>query len=213
MPEAPFPLFPLFLDLRGRPVLVVGAGTVAAAKLPGLLQAGAAVTVVAPAAVPAIQDLAAGGALTLVPRAFCDADLDGAWLVLAATADAGVNARVAQAAAARRVFTNAVDDPARASAYAGAVVRRGPVVAAISSGGRAPALSRLLRETLEELLPDTATLTRWAEHAGELRAGWRARGVPMAARYPALLRRLLEREAARGGVDVPAPASDERAAS
>lgn len=186
-------LFPLFLDLRNRPVLVVGAGTVALGKIRGLLAAGAAVTVVAPMAVAELAALADGHVLRWRRRRFRTMDLDGMWLVVAATSDRGVNAQVARAAERRRLFVNAVDDPASATAYAGAVVRRGPVTAAISSGGRAPALSRLLRELLEQLLPDAETLTSWTATSESLRPGWRARAVPLVERFPLLLRSLLER--------------------
>lgn len=186
-------LFPLFLDLRDKPVLVVGAGSVALGKIRGLLAAGAAITVVAPAAVAEVAALAAGHVLSWRRRRFRTMDLDGVWLAVAATSDRAVNAQVARAAEKRRVFVNAVDDPQSATAYAGAVVRRGPVTAAISSGGRAPALSRLLRELLEQLLPDAATLTSWTATSEGLRPGWRARAVPMAERFPILLRNLLER--------------------
>jgi uroporphyrin-III C-methyltransferase/precorrin-2 dehydrogenase/sirohydrochlorin ferrochelatase len=189
-------LFPIFLDLRQRPVLVVGAGTVAGQKLPALLLAGAAVTVVAPQATPEIERLASSGQLSWRRRRFLGRDLNRVWLVVAATADRGVNAQVARAALARRIFVNAVDDPDSATAYAGAIVRRGPVTAAISSGGRAPALSRLLRESLEQLLPDAATLSSWATQSAELRADWRARALPLGDRYAELLRVLLERTGA-----------------
>ncbi len=190
MPDA---LFPLFLDLRNKPVLVVGAGSVAASKLQPLLAAGAVITVVAPLAVPEIAALAAAGRLRWQRRRFRAFDLQGVWLVVAATADRAVNAQVSRAATSRRVFVNAVDDPHSASAYAGALVRRGPVTAAISSGGQAPALSRLLRETLEHLLPDAETLSDWVAQSTALRPEWRARAVPIAQRYPELLRALLLR--------------------
>ena len=186
-------LFPLFLDLRNKPVLVVGAGSVAASKLQPLLAAGAVVTVVAPVAVPEIVELSAAGQLRWQQRRFRPLDLRGVWLAVAATADHAVNAQVAHAATSRRIFVNAVDDPQSASAYAGAIVRRGPVTAAISSGGQAPALSRLLRETLEHLLPDAETLTTWVAQSTALRSEWRSRAVPIAQRFPELLRALLAR--------------------
>ena len=189
----PDTLFPLFLDLRNKPVLVVGAGSVATSKLQPLLAAGAAVTVVAPVATPEITALAAAGHLHWQRRRFRALDLKGVWLAVAATADCAVNAQVARAATSRRVFVNAVDDPKNASAYAGAIVRRGPVTAAISSGGQAPALSRLLRETLDHLLPDADTLAAWVAQSTTLRPEWRARAVPIAQRFPELLRALLSR--------------------
>jgi len=173
------PLFPLFLKLDGRPVLVVGAGTVAASKLASLAEAGAEVTVVA----PAMADPVVRSGVRLMRRRFRPSDVDGAWLVIAAATPA-VNRAVARACARRRVFVNAVDDPANASAYLGGVLRRGGATIAISTSGRAPALAGLLREGLDALLP--ADLDRWFRRADTLKRRWRTRGVPMTARRPEL---------------------------
>ena len=173
-------LFPAFLKLAGRPALVVGGGRVAASKLPALLDAGALVTVVAPEVRPEIE--AAGVAVRR--RAFAASDLDGAWFVVAA-ATPEVNEQAARAAEERRVFVNAVDDPRRASAYLGGVVRRGGVAVAISTDGAAPALAGLLREALDALLP--ADLETWLAEARRLKTGWRRDRVPMTARRPLLL--------------------------
>jgi uroporphyrin-III C-methyltransferase / precorrin-2 dehydrogenase / sirohydrochlorin ferrochelatase len=182
-PQNSEPLYPSFLRLAGREVVLVGGGTVAAGKHAGLVAAQARITVVAPEILPALRQ----AGTTLCERAFAPSDLDGAWFVVAAATPA-VNQEVAAAAAARRLFVNAVDDLAAASAYAGGVVRRGPVTVAISTGGGAPALSGLLREALEEVLP--ADLERWLTTARDLRPGWRADGVPMAGRRPLLLEAL-----------------------
>jgi siroheme synthase-like protein len=112
--------------------------------------------------------------------------VDGAWLVFAATGDASVQRRVADAAGERRVFCVAVDDPANASAYSGAVVRRPPFTVAISSSGAAPALTRLVREVIEHVLPGE----RWVERATELRAKWLADGTPMGDRFAELVREM-----------------------
>ena len=108
-------LYPLFLKLAGRDVLVVGAGPIGTSKARSLLEAGARVTIVAPEAEPELRELAAAGAVALRARAFDEADLEGAWLVVAA-ATPEVNRAVAAAAEARRTFVLAVDDPASASA-------------------------------------------------------------------------------------------------
>jgi uroporphyrin-III C-methyltransferase / precorrin-2 dehydrogenase / sirohydrochlorin ferrochelatase len=129
-------LFPVFLKLAGRRVLVVGAGPVAASKIQGLLSAGADVTVVAPDMHTDIER----AAVTRVRRPFAPGDLEGAWLVVAA-ATPDVNREVARAAEAKSLFVNAVDDPPNATAYLGGIVRRGDVTFAISTGGRAPALA------------------------------------------------------------------------
>lgn len=175
-------LYPAFLKLDGLPVVIVGGGTVAASKLDGLLAAGARVTVVAPAVVPAIRERA-----TVIEAAFRPAHLAGArWVVAAATA--AVNREVAAAAASRGLFVNAVDDPEVATAYLGGVVRRGPIEIAISTGGLAPALAGLLREALDALLPEDAE--RWLDIATEARAEWKRARVPIAERRPLLLRAL-----------------------
>ena len=181
-------LYPVFLRLDGLPVVVIGGGAVAAGKLDGLLEAGARVTVIAPVIGEAIRTRAAAHPrLALVHRGFTASDLDGArWVVAAATPD--VNREVAAAATARGLFVNAVDDVASASAYLGGVIRRGPAVVAISTGGLAPALAGLVREALDALLPHD--LERWVDVARAARAGWKRAGIPIAARRPLLLRAL-----------------------
>lgn len=176
-------LYPAFLKLAGLPVVVVGGGPVAASKLDGLLAAGAHVTVVAPAICDAIR----ARDVTLVVTEFSPPHLDGARWVVAAAPPA-VNREVADAAAARGLFVNAVDDTAAATAYLGGVVRRGEVELAISTGGLAPAIAGLLREALDAILPQE--LDRWMDVARQARADWKAAGVPMAERRPLLLRAL-----------------------
>jgi siroheme synthase-like protein len=178
------PLFPLFLRLAGRRVVVVGAGPVAAGKLAGLVEAGADVRVVAPEIDPAIE--AAG--VPIARRPFEPRDLDGAWLVVAA-APREVNRVVAAAAAARGIFVNAVDDVENASAFAGAVERRAGVTIAIGTDGAAPALAGLLREAIGALLP--RDLERWTSCAVAERRRWLAAGVPLSDRRPALLNALI----------------------
>lgn len=190
-------LFPLFLDLRGRPVLVVGGGAVGTSKAQGLLAAGAAVTVIAPQASAELRAVADRGALRWEPRRFVPSDLDPVYLAIAATADPAVNAEVAAAAAARCRFVNAVDDPENGSAYAASLIARGPVTLALSTAGRAPAVARLLRELLEELLPDGEQLARWVAQAEALRPIWRRERRAMRERYRELLQALLRREEAR----------------
>jgi uroporphyrin-III C-methyltransferase/precorrin-2 dehydrogenase/sirohydrochlorin ferrochelatase len=184
-------LYPAFLKLWGRPVLLVGGGRVAAGKLRGLLDAGARVTVVAPHIAPELYR----PGVRLLLRPFHGDDLDGCWFVVSA-ATPEVNREVADAARERRIFVNAVDDVDAATAYLGGVVRRGDATVAISTGGRAPALAGLLREALEKLLPED--LGEWVHFAERLRARWRADGVPMDARRPLLLCALDELYAARG---------------
>ena len=178
-------LFPVFLKLRGRRVLLVGGGVVATSKLRPLIDAGAHVTVVA----PRISDGIRLAGVNLRERPFEPADLDDVWFVVAA-ATREVNGEVARAAEARRIFVNAVDDVENASVYLGAIVRRAGVTMAISTDGHAPALAGLIREALERLLPDE--LDAWMECARDARRRWLADGVPMEERRPLLLNALVE---------------------
>ncbi len=176
-------LLPLFVSLERRRVLLVGAGPVAAAKLVQLRAAGADVVVVAP---DVHRDIEASG-VRIVRRGFEPADLDGAWLVVAAAPPA-VNRQVTAEAASRQIFVNAVDDPANATAYLSGVVRRDGVTLAISTSGDAPGLTGLLREALDAMLP--ADLNDWMHVAREARQEWKRDGVPMEARRPLLLQAL-----------------------
>ena len=173
-------MYPVFLRLNGRRVLLVGGGRVAAAKLTGLLAEGARVTVIA----PEVRSELHQPGVTVVRRGFEPADLDDCWYVVAA-APAEVNRRVALAAEERRVFVNAVDDPAHASAYAGSVVRRAGVTIAFSTDGRAPALAGLLRGALDVWLP--RDLHTWMTAADEARREWKQQAVPIEQRRPRLL--------------------------
>ena len=176
-------MYPVFLKLTGRRVLLVGGGPVAAAKLAGLLADGAQVTVVAPEVRPELHQ----PGVTIANHAFEPADLDGAWYVVAA-APPEINKQVLEAAEQRQVFVNAVDDPAHASAYAGSVVRRAGVTIAFSTDGRAPALAGLLREALDAWLP--ADLDAWMVASDAARREWKRSRVPMEERRPMLLETL-----------------------
>ena len=178
--------YPIFLHLHSRPVLLVGGGKVAAGKLDGLLEAGAQVTVVA----PEIRDELMRPGVRFAPRVFQASDLDGKWFAVAA-APPEVNRQVADAAEVRGIFVNAVDDTDSASAYLGGVVRKGGVTLAVSTDGRAPALAGLLREALQDLIPDE--VSDWIGTAEELRVRWRAERIPIEQRRPLLLRALQER--------------------
>ena len=188
-------VFPVFLKLAGREVLVVGAGPVAASKLRPLIDAGARVTVVAPDIVESI----ASAPVAIERRPFRISDLDGVCFVVAA-APPDVNREVAREAHARGLFVNAVDDMENASAYAGALVRKAGVTVAISTDGEAPALAGLIREALEQVLPDD--LEAWMECARESRRQWLAAGVPMAERRPMLLDALVALYADRAAREV-----------
>ena len=173
-------LLPLFVKLAGRNVVVVGGGAMAAVRVRQLQDAGACVTVIAP---EVLEEVAARAAAVL-RRPFRPADLDGAWLAVAA-ATPGVNRAVAAAAEERRVLVNAVDDPEQASAYTGGIVRRGDATVAISTGGRAPALAALLREAIDADLP--ADVAEWVDVAEAERAAWKRERVPLPERRARLL--------------------------
>src|SRR6185295_18338068 len=160
-------LMPLFLNLAGRDVVLVGAGRVAAGKLRQLVASGARVRVVAPDVVAEIEQ----AGVEIFRRRFEPNDLDGAWLaVAAATPDA--NREVAAAAESRRVFVNAVDDPANASAFLSGVVRRSGMTLARSTSGEAPALTSLVREAIDTLLPED--LGGWVDEARRQRKIWKS---------------------------------------
>ncbi len=175
----PFEKLPAFLDLSNRRVLVVGGGPVAASKLKSLRAAGAAIALVAPHVVP--EAVVPG--VRIHRRNFRERDLDGVWFVVAA-ATSSVNAAVTKAANRRRIFVNAVDDPSNATAYFAGTVRRGNLTVAISSGGRAPGLVRLLREALDHLLPED--ITHWLELAEVERERWKKNNINLSARTPLL---------------------------
>jgi uroporphyrin-III C-methyltransferase / precorrin-2 dehydrogenase / sirohydrochlorin ferrochelatase len=183
-------LYPVFLDFDGRDVLVVGGGAVATAKASRLADAGAKVVVVAPQVTAELEAIAH----IVHRRRFRPADLEGPWYVVSA-APPEVNAEVVRAATERRIFVNAVDDPRSATAFAGSTFSRGPVTVAISTGGEAPALARVMREALEHLIgPDVED---WASRAVKLRDDWKRDGVPMERRRDALLASLAELHRAR----------------
>lgn len=212
-------LFPLFADLDGREVLVVGGGDVALRKVEALLGAGARVRLFALDLHPTLQDWLADGRLVRLQGDFDPDWIDGCWLVVAATDDADFNARLAAEAGRRRRLANIVDDAALSTFQVPAIVDRSPLLVAISSAGAAPMLARRVREQLEATLdaslgpladlfarhreairaalPDLAQRRRWFESV-------------LDGRIPALLRerRMDEAEAAlAAGLAADAPAA------
>ena len=144
--------YPAMLDISGRRCLVVGGGEVAARKVDPLLACGARVTVVAPEVGASIADLAASGKLEIRRRSYQPGDLEGAYLVIAASDDADVNAAAYREASRREILVNVVDDPQRCTFLVPAVVRRGDVTVAISTSGASPALAAHLRRELEQVI-------------------------------------------------------------
>ncbi len=158
--------FPLFADLQGRRVLVIGGGEVAERKVRLLLEAGAAVTIVAPELNETLDALVRDGRVSLLATRFEPAQLGGVLLAVAATDDRAVNAAVAAAGRERNVLVNVVDDAELSSYIVPAIVDRSPLVIAVSTGGAAPVLARLVRAKLEVAIDESfgvlaALLERW----------------------------------------------------
>lgn len=165
-------LFPAFLKLQNRPVLVVGGGSIASAKIPGLLEAGAAITVIAPEVNAQVARWARERRIHWLRKCFEPCDLDGKCLVIAATSLCDVNAAVFAEADKRQVLCNAVDDIEHCHFYYGSVVQRGDLQIAISTNGKSPALAQRLRKELEQqFAPEHAD---WLDHLGIVREELRA---------------------------------------
>lgn len=166
--------YPVFLNVTGRPCVVIGGGPVAERKVEGLLEAGARVTVIAPVLTERLDAWARGGSVRPVAREYRPGDLDGQQLAFVATDDPGASAAVASEGRERGVWVNAADDPARCDFILPALVRRDPLIVAVSSGGASPALTRAIREELEAYLTeDYAALARLA---ADVRRELRRRG-------------------------------------
>ena len=187
-------LFPLFLKLEGRTCLVVGAGEIGRGKIAGLLEARAKVRVVAPEAADEVVRWARERRLTWARRRFRDADLAGCFCVVAATPSSPLHRRIFRLARRRGVLCNVVDVPELCDFYYPAVVRRGGLQIAISTGGRSPALAQRLRKKLErEFGPEYA---EWVEALGRSRSKL-AGGSQDPARRKAALHALASEEAFR----------------
>lgn len=143
-------LLPMFLKLTGRRCLVVGAGALAEPKIESLLRCGAETLVVAPKASPQVTRLASEQKLVWLRRPFQPGDLDNRFLVIAASSSPDVNDLVFREAKCRNVLCNVVDDPERCDFYYPAIVRRGQLQIAISTGGLSPALAQRIRQELEQ---------------------------------------------------------------
>lgn len=181
--------YPLFLNLDAKACLVVGGGMVAERKVQGLLEARAFVIVVSPRLTATLYRLVDKGVIAHVPRSFHNEDVAGCALVIGATDNAEVNARIAMAARQRGIPVNIVDTPELCDFIAPAVLRRGDVQIAISTGGRSPTLAKRLRQGLEVLIgPEYGQL---ADLLGRLRTALRRREITPAGRT-ALYERLIE---------------------
>jgi precorrin-2 dehydrogenase / sirohydrochlorin ferrochelatase len=160
-------LFPMFLKLEGREVLVVGAGQIGEQKIAGLLDSGARIRVVARLASERVRQWARESSIVLNERDFSLADLDGVFLIVVATSSPELNRTVFHEAQRRRILCNVVDVPGHCDFYYPAVLRRGDLQIAISTGGQSPSLARKIRQQLERQYgPGYA---RWVSELGETR--------------------------------------------
>ncbi len=160
-------LFPIFLKLKGRQCLVVGAGSVAEPKIGGLLETGARIRVVALNATAGVREWARVGKIELELRAFLAEDLDGAFLAVVATNSRSLNERVYQEAQSRGVLCNVVDVPDLCEFFYPAVVRRGDLQIAVSTAGQSPSLAQKIRQQLEKQFGPA--YAAWVAELGETR--------------------------------------------
>src|SRR5215470_13064237 len=189
-------LFPMFIKLEGRGCVVVGAGKIGESKIRSLLVSKANVHVIAPWATPTVTAWDRAGVLRRSAREFRARDLDGVFLVVAATSTQAVNDEVYREAQSRRALVNVVDVPDRCDFYYPAVVRRGDLQVAISTGGSSPALAQRLRREFERQL--SPVYAGWIERMGNFRKELFSRRLD-----PEKRRVLLHAAAKRGPVSHP----------
>jgi len=152
VPRKKFPYYPIFLDIEGHDVLIVGGGEVCARKAETMLRYGARVTVVAPDISPEIEQWASSGRLAVRRKSYDRADLDGASIVIASTDDPCVNGRVARDCRRRKIPVNVVDVTHLCEFIVPAIVESGSIQLAVSTGGKSPALARTLKEDLRKFV-------------------------------------------------------------
>jgi precorrin-2 dehydrogenase/sirohydrochlorin ferrochelatase len=167
--------YPVFLDIAGKPVVVIGGGEVALRKVESLLDAGGRVTVVSPTLHPELQPLVTEGRVEHVAREYTPGDLEGCFLAFVGTDDRSVNAVVSGEGRQRGVWVNAVDDIPNCDFIVPSIVRRGDLIVAVSTSAASPAMARKMREELEEFLTEEHALM--LELAAEVRRELRGRGV------------------------------------
>jgi precorrin-2 dehydrogenase/sirohydrochlorin ferrochelatase len=169
-------VYPVGLVVEGRRCVIVGGGRIATRRLKALLEAGAAIEVIAPSASNEITDMAERGLVTWHRRGFAPHDLDGAWLALSATGDLEVDQEVARCAAERQVWVASADDPSASTCSIPTVLRRGDLLITLSTAGRSPALAAWLKDRLsEEFGPEYETLL---DVIAEIREEQKALGLP-----------------------------------
>jgi precorrin-2 dehydrogenase / sirohydrochlorin ferrochelatase len=190
--------YPIYLELRGRRCLVVGGGTIAERKVHGLLAAEARVTIVSPQLTPLVADWSQHDAIQHIARTYQEGDMIGYHLVFIATDDGATNAAIAREGREREIWVNAADDPAYCDFILPAVVQRGALSVAIASGGTSPALTRAIREELQEYF--TADYSLLATVAAEVRLQLRAdKCIVPGARWVQALRNEEFRDLIRAG--------------
>ena len=167
--------YPVFLDIAGKPVVVIGGGEVALRKVEGLLDAGAEVTLVSPALHPGLGPLVAAGKVRHIARPYQPGDVEGYTLVIVGTDDRSANEAVAREGKERGVWVNAVDDPPNCDFIMPGVVSRGGLIIAVSTSGGSPAMARKMREEMEAFLTEDWVLM--LELAAEVRRELRDQGV------------------------------------
>lgn len=155
--------YPVFLNLTGRRCVIIGGGQIAEGKISKLLDSGAKIIVISPDATQGIRGFAERGQIEFDLRKYQEGDLQGAFLVIAATNDRVVNQEIFEEAEKQGILLNAVDDMPRCSFIAPSIVEKGPVTVAISTGGASPALARKLRENME-----VSSALDWADATGVL---------------------------------------------
>jgi siroheme synthase-like protein len=166
--------YPVFLDIAGKPVVVIGGGNIAHQKVVGLLKADAEVAVVSPELNEEMAALKTEGRFRHIDRDYEPGDLEGYTLAFVATDDRSVNATVADEGKARKVWVNAVDDPPYCDFIMPGIAQKSDLIIAISTSGRSPAMARKMREEIEEFLTDD--YVAMLELAAEVRAELREQG-------------------------------------
>lgn len=169
-------LYPIFVEMKGRPVIVIGGGNVGAEKVRGLLAAEADITLVSPALIDELRQHVDAGRIRHIAREYVESDLDGGYeFIMVATDDGAINAEVAVAGKKRGLWVNAADDPKNCDFILPAVVRKGKITIGASTSGTSPALARRLREELDAYLTDD--MPALADLLAEVRQEMRARGI------------------------------------
>ena len=167
--------YPVFLEMKDRRCVVIGGGAVAERKVVGLVEVGANVTVISPEITDGLRDLLTQGAIRHVAREYQTGDLAGYDLVFVATDNSEINAAVSGEARSLRIWVNSADDPDHCDFILPGVIRRGDLAVAVSTGGVSPALTRAIREELDEYF--TTDYASFVRIVGEVRRDLREKSV------------------------------------